>query len=337
VTDRFAALDEVFRLADLIGLEVESFELDGEWHRCRVAGDKKGRESGTYCLSEMKLKDDRVVIVGMLNNFVSGQEEKLTLEEVKGATAEEAAEVRRRMREAAEANKRAKAERQQETAKRAQSIWAKLPDSGRSPYLDTKRVRAWGVRFSRGSIVVPAREVDGQIWTLQFIDAEGNKRFLTGGAKRGRFHLITRPEGTPSVIGYAEGYATAATIAEALNIDTVVTFDAGNILPVAQALKGVYPDRRHIFFADHDIHKGYPQAFIKQSELTPAVRKQIARLASVRPDVLVEVVADDDPRLNDKNKHPNTGVAKAILAAAAVDGDVVIPHFDNNQEERREQ
>lgn len=337
MTDRFAALDEVFRLADFIGLEAESFEVDGAWHRCRAVGDKKRRESGTYILSEMTLNDGRVVIVGLLNNFLSGQEGKLTLDDVKGVTAEEAAEARRKMREAAEANKRARAENQLAVADKAAAIWAKLPDSGRSLYLDTKRVKAWGVRFSRGSIVVPARDVDGRIWTLQFIDAEGNKRFLSGGAKRGRFHLIKRPEGTPSVIGYAEGYATAATIAETLNIDIAVTFDAGNLLPVAQLLKGVYPDRRHLFFADHDVHKGYPQAFIKQSELIPEVRRQIARLASVRPDVKIEIVADDDPRLTDKTKHPNTGVAKAILAAAAVDGDVVIPRFNNNQEERREQ
>ncbi|MDZ7804313.1 hypothetical protein [Thiohalophilus sp.] len=170
------------------------------------------------------------------------------------------------------------------------------------------------------------------IWTLQFIDAEGNKRFLTGGAKRGRLHMIGRPEGPPSVVGYAEGYATAATLHEALGLPVAVTFDAGNILPVAQALKARWSNARHVIFADHDAFKGYPQAFIRKSQLTAAVEQQIARLRKLRPDVQVEVVDDEDPRLRDTQKHYNTGVTDALLAAAVVDGDVVIPRFDDPQE-----
>ena len=37
----------------------------------------------------------------------------------------------------------------------------------------------------KGSIIVPAYDVNGKLWTLQFIDQEGNKRFLSGGKKKG--------------------------------------------------------------------------------------------------------------------------------------------------------
>lgn len=329
MTDRFQTLDEVYKRADAVGLIVDEFKLDGDWHRVPVVGKKKQNLSGAYCLSELSLQSGRVAIVGMLYNWVNGIEERLTLDGVEGATAEEIAEAKRRAKAAAEKSKREKAQLQAETAERAQGIWDKLPDSGRSQYLQKKGVKAWGLRFSRGSVVVPARDISGKISTLQFIDPDGNKRFLTGGAKRGRFHLIGRlpPEGQPLLIGIAEGYATAATLHEALSYSIAVAFDAGNIIAVAQAFRRAYPNMRIVIFSDHDRFNGYPQAFIKQSQANDAVRHQIKRLQQIRPDVEIEIVADDDPRLKDNNKSHNAGVAAAILTAAAVRGDVIVPKF----------
>jgi len=334
VTDKGRTINDVHDLAESIGLVSASFELDGLWHRVPVEGKKKTNLSGAYCLSEFSLRSGLTVIVGMLYNWANGDEERLTLDGIEGVTDDEKAEAKQRAREAAEASKKQKAQLQAEIADKATAIWNKLPDGGKSQYLFSKKVMAYGIRFANGSICVPARDVDGKLHTLQWIDGEGNKRFLTGGAKRGNFHLISCPEGTHQMIGITEGYATGCSIFEGTNraFSLAIAFDAYNILPVGEALRSRYPDSRLVFFADHDIHKGYPQAFIKQSELSPAVRIQIERLARVRPDVAVEVVADDDPRLRDKNKHSNTGVAKALLAASAVDGDVVIPRFSINQE-----
>ena len=323
-------LDDVYKLADDLGLEVDKLKLDGQWHRVPVIGKKKSNKSGSFCLSEITLKSGDTVVVGLLCNWSSGREERLTLDDVVGATSDEIDEARRRARAAAEAGKKEKEKLQTETAKRAEEIWNRLPESGMSHYLGNKKVLNYDVRFSRGSIVVPARDVDGKLWTLQYINAEGEKKFLTGGAKRGRFHFIKCPAGTHYCFGVAEGYATAASLFDAMaqRFSIAVAFDAGNLLPVGEALRSRYPDSRIIFFADHDIYKGYPQALIRARDASPAVREQIARLARVRPDVAVEVVADDDARLTDRDKHFNTGVTRALLAAAAVDGDVVIPRFD---------
>jgi putative DNA primase/helicase len=48
------------------------------------------------------------------------------------------------------------------------------------PYLVRKQVKAHGLRMSEGALVIPI-ESRGQICSLQFIDADGNKRFLAGG------------------------------------------------------------------------------------------------------------------------------------------------------------
>lgn len=329
-----SSLDDIYKVADDLGLIVNSFILDGQWQRVPVDGKKKSNLSGAYCLSEFSLRNGDAVVVGMLCNHTTGREERLTLDGIEGVSAEEIAEAKKRAREAAEAGKREKINLQRKTALQCEDIWDGLPDSGRSLYLDKKRVRAYGLRFTRGSIVVPARDIDGKLWTLQFIKGDGSKRFKTGGAKRGHFHYINCPAGTHFCVGVCEGYATGVSIIDALSmsLSMAIAFDAGNLMPVGEALRSRYPGSRIIFFADNDVHNGYPQAFIRQRDLSPAVRLQIDRLARVRPDVAVEVVADDDPRLSDRDKHYNTGVTRALLAAAAVDGDVVVPRFNNNKE-----
>lgn len=334
MTDRQAALDAAYKTAECLGLVVNDLITDGTWQRVPVTGKKKHNTSGAYCLSEFILHSGRVAILGIMANHVSGEEIRLTLDDQIEVTAEEMAEAKQRAADIARKNREEKIKLQAEVAKKAADMFGKLPDSGRSKYLDQKKVKAWGIRFTRGSICVPACNAQGKIKTLQFINPEGDKKFLTGGPKRGHFHLIKkRPDDSRahSILGFAEGYATAATLHEQLGHEMAITFDAGNILPVAQALRDVWPERLFVFFADHDIHKGYEQAFIKLSQLTGAVEKQIDLLAEIRPDVLVELVADDDPRLKDKNKHPNRGVAEAILAAAAVDGVVVVPKFSNQE------
>ena len=328
-----SGLDDVYSQAGALGLVVDGpLRLDGEWHRVCVVGKGKHNLAGAYCLSELRLKSGAAVVVGMLYNWRTREEVRRTLEGVDNVSLEDMREASRLAAAAVEKSKQAKAQLQDETAARALGIWDKLPDSGASPYLDKKGVRAWGVRFSRGSVVVPLRDAEGKLWSLQFINADGEKRFLTGGAKRGRFHLIqgVAPGGdTPfSVIGVAEGYATASSIFEVSNIPVAVAFDAGNLLPVAQALSGVYPNSRIILFADDDRHGGYPQAFIRARDVTDDVRALGERVRRLRPDMAVEFVADDDPRLRDSERSYNVGVASAVLAAAAVGGDVVFPSFE---------
>ncbi len=51
-----------------------------------------------------------------------------------------------------------------------------------------------------------------------------------------------------------EGYATAATLSEALGFATVVAFDSGNLMAVAKALQGRFPDKPIVIAGDDDRH-----------------------------------------------------------------------------------
>src|SRR5512144_1043563 len=63
-------------------------------------------------------------------------------------------------------------------ASKAARLWNEAREHGTSPYLDHKQVGAFGIRFLGDTVVIPLHAADGELCGLQFIDAEGRKRFL---------------------------------------------------------------------------------------------------------------------------------------------------------------
>ena len=157
-------------------------------------------------------------------------------------------------------------------AQRAAAILATTePAPDDHPYLARKGVSSHGLRVgawewvdqstgevhsSPGYLIIPLRDRQKQVHSLQFIDPSGkNKRYLADGAKQGHFFAIGAPRkhaGQP-VFVLAEGYATAASVHEATGHLVLTCFDAGNLLPVAQAIRARQPDAILIIAADNDI------------------------------------------------------------------------------------
>lgn len=236
-----------------IGLLVDALEIDNRWHRVPVAGKKRSNRSGAYCLQELVLKSGEVVVVGVAHNWTTDTQQVFDLRSlITPMSEEDKAEARRAIDEAEKAGRAERKKLAEETAARALKIWNGLPVEGQSEYLARKKVRGYGLRYTRGSIVVPARSVSGKLWGLQFIKPDGSKKFLTGTAKQGRFHLIGQiVEGVKLLV--VEGYATGATLHQALAPWPVaVAFDAGNLKPVARALRKQYPHIPIIVCADND-------------------------------------------------------------------------------------
>ena len=160
---------------------------------------------------------------------------------------------------AAQEREQAQALRQQQreqAAKRAFGIWKNAPAwaSSDHPYLAAKQVHGYGVKVGdNGTLLIPGRDVEGRIHTLQIITPEGEKRFLFGGQKHGMHHVIDpgRKLGQHPIL-VAEGYATAASVHEALKLPVVVAFDSGNLTPVVQALHAKYPRQPILVLADDD-------------------------------------------------------------------------------------
>ncbi|MDZ7809239.1 MAG: PriCT-2 domain-containing protein [Arhodomonas sp.] len=243
-----------------------------------------------------------------------------------------------------------------------------LSIEGAAPYLDRKRVRAYGLRFvnrplllvmdlvggeittftsrggidefwrrhkagevdravvsfrywKRGTVAVPLRDLDGGLHNLQFISSTGTKRFLKFGRKQGLCHVVGRLEGAAAVV-VCEGYATGASLHAASRLPVVVAFDAGNLLPVARAVRKRLPGAPLVIAGDNDAHNTHSQALFKAAGLTPALRAQLDEVRAHQGHVAVEVLEDGDRR---GGEACNTGVVAALEAAAAVGGVPLFP------------
>ena len=171
------------------------------------------------------------------------------------------------------AERQAEITRQQEiTAKRAWNQWSNAlwasPDH--CEYLAEKGLRGHGVKMTdKGGLLVPVRDIDGKLHSLQYIDTV-SKAFLKNSRKSGCMHVIdpNRTLGKGPII-IAEGYATAASIHEATGRPVVTAFDAGNLEPVAAALRGRYPTSDIVLAADDD-HRKERNAGIEKAETAAA-------------------------------------------------------------------
>ncbi len=175
--------------------------------------------------------------------------------------------------EEVEAQRRARAERQAQAdaeqakrraiaAKKAAAIWEQSePAALDHPYLLRKSIGPNGTRQDRkGRLIVPMMDRSGNVHSLQFIDGDGSKKYLIGGAAKGHFFIVAPELLMTHPLCIAEGFATAASIHEATGYPVAVAFDAGNLRPVALALNDARcPDYPLIVCGDDDCQtKGNP-------------------------------------------------------------------------------
>jgi putative DNA primase/helicase len=132
----------------------------------------------------------------------------------------------------------------------ASRIWAKALPCTMHPYLSYKHIGAHGSRLYKNVLVVPL-QIDDIVHSLQFIGANGEKRFLTGGQVKGCYFIIGNPTGAP-MLCIAEGFATGATIHDATGYPVAVAFNARNLKAVAKGIRGRFPATRLAVCADDD-------------------------------------------------------------------------------------
>lgn len=321
-----ANYDDVLRQLRQEGLLPDEPLLVGQRRRCAVDGE--GREKRAwYSLHELARRDGTVVLVGAFGIFRGAGHSQFKIELKRDAreamTDDERAAVRERIkreRQAAEDERQAEAAR---AARRAESAWRRCLPTGASEYLQRKGVGAHGVKFSAsGAVVVPMLDAQGRIHGLQFVlPADHPRRKKTGRdkefwppglAKRGHYFLLGVPPQVGGVILLAEGYATAATLFEATGLPVVVAFDAGNLMPVAQAIASRYKRARILVCADDDF---------------------LGKCVHCRKPVAV--AAEACAHCGQPHGCTNAGATAAAAAALAVDGATIAPVFAEERGERK--
>jgi len=101
------------------------------------------------------------------------------------------------------------------------------------------------------------RDTAGKLWNLERIAAEkpadgsSDKKGLFLGRRTACFFAVGSLE-VEAVVCIAEGFATGASIHEATGLSVAVAFNAGNLEPVAKALRKKFPDSLLMICADDD-------------------------------------------------------------------------------------
>lgn len=257
------------------GLEPPAEIVPGKLHRFPSNG-KRGDDAGWCKLFE----DGRG---GVFGDHRSGLSETWQERQERPFAPSEREAFIRQCEDARREREEADARRQAEAATKAAEIWkASEPAPEDHPYLKRKGVKPHSIRQQGGRLVIPAR-AGADLHSLQFVTGEGDKRFLTGGRVGGCYHAIGKPE---AVLCIAEGYATAATIHEATGYAVAVAFDAGNLEPVALALRAKYPDLELVLCADDDAATTGNPGITKAAAAARAVGGLLAvpRFGPNRPD-----------------------------------------------------
>jgi putative DNA primase/helicase len=240
-------IDALSQFRDAIhatGLEPPDVIEPGKLQRFPGVGKRNGNTAG-WC----KLFEDG--LGGCFGDWSSGITENWQAERERPYSPAERAAFMRRVEET---RKRDEAERQQQfadAAAKAASIWnAATTANDDHPYLVRKKIKANGVRLYQGTLVIPVRS-GGELHSLQFISENGEKRFLSGGRISGGYFSIGTVQGAAAFC-IAEGFATGVTIHQATGYPVAVAFNAGNLAPVAHAMRKKLPSLPLVICADDD-------------------------------------------------------------------------------------
>lgn len=231
---------------------------DGQKHRIAVDGDKGKEQSGFYVLHA-----DGVANGYFMNNR-TGEEIKWSSKEhsYNSMTPEEKAEMKALYQAR-------KAEREQEdkilTEKAEKALYAKFMNKeaiNEHTYLSNKMIEPTQNIYAGNdnTITVPLYNIDGRLKSAQYISEDGEKRFAKNTNKVGAFHIIDGNaadlKSATSII-VAEGYATAASINEAIKepgLKVIAAMSANNLEHTVKAITEKYPAINIVIAADNDLN-----------------------------------------------------------------------------------
>lgn len=231
---------------------------DGQKHRIAVDGDKDKEQSGFYVLHA-----DGVANGYFMNNR-TGEEIKWSSKEhsYNSMTPEEKAEMKALYQAR-------KAEREQEdkilTEKAEKALYAKFMNKeaiNEHTYLSNKMIEPTQNIYAGNdnTITVPLYNIDGRLKSAQYISEDGEKRFAKNTNKVGAFHVVDGNaadlKSATSII-IAEGYATAASINEAIKepgLKVIAAMSANNLEHTVKAITEKYPAINIVIAADNDLN-----------------------------------------------------------------------------------
>lgn len=222
---------------------------NGKLYRFYVEGDKKGSKNGWYVLHSDG------VPCGVYGSWKKGVTWKWSAKKNHEMSYLEKNKQMEQINNIYKIRNETREEEQYEASLEADYLWSKCSlINVDHPYLVEKHIKPFCAKQYKGQIVLPIIDCSGKLWSLQYISESGEKRFLPKGALKGRFILVQDVvnEQNASIL-ICEGFATGATLAISNPYACVIAAcNAGNLEPVAVAIRKQFPSTKIIICADDD-------------------------------------------------------------------------------------
>jgi len=281
----------------------DAIHLDGKLHRFNsgTKGEKGHDKPGWYIV----FNDG--VPAGRFGCWRSGVELTWKADIGRSLTPVEEMAQSRRLAEA-KAQRDAEQKKSREiAANTVDLIWSQAgAASPEHPYLQRKGIKTHGARITGdGRLMVPLYNSDGELSSIQYIDHAGGKLYHPGGQTGSMYWLVGSMDDATTLY-IAEGFATAATIAEVTGQPCAVAYSASNLVPVTGILKEGHPSVDICIVADHDA-SGVGQRYAEQASAKYGVRMTTP------------------PVLGDANDYVQAGHDLALLLKPVVATDYLIP------------
>ncbi len=240
------------------------------WTRLREWQSKAGHRYVVGCFGIWSGTDDGYTKIELPKKDDNPQRPALTEEDIRAA------------REAQKAAAKAIADERKREAKVAAGwaaqVWAACTPAVEHEYLARKQIAAHGARIfegvkdlrlpgiddgnlwrlqaSVGALVVPMHDTNGNVCGIQFIFPAGHARtgkefWPSGMAMGGSFGIIGHLRRS-GVLLLTEGFATAASLAEATGQAVAYAFSANNLGKTAKEIRSKYKSLRILICADDD-------------------------------------------------------------------------------------
>lgn len=247
----------------------ENIQADAQLHRFYIPGDNKCSKNGWYILYPNNIP------CGIFGNWKEGLTHKWSAKQNEYMSVKEFTEFRQKIAEATQLRDVKRAHDQQKAAKLAEKLFHSYqPANSSFPYLVRKKIQPFCAKQFGGELVIPIVNFYCELKSLQYISANGSKRFLTDGAIKGNFILVQGNYHRNVQLLICEGFATGASLAHAYPKACVIAAcNAGNLKPVAVLMRQQLPKAKIIICADDDrltpdnpgINKGREAAIASES------------------------------------------------------------------------
>jgi phage/plasmid primase-like uncharacterized protein len=269
-------LKEDMKANGLPYLSSEDIRIDGGWHHYNGDSERPHKKNESYIASEA-IQDG--MLKGYIATYCSWRNSNVyytycSWSSLWNTFNKEEKEERRKLLEDIREQNLIKFEREkQQRAFYIQGLYKKLTqkpfDVDHKAYLIKKNIKDYGIYYgtseyyNKAALIIPAITIDGKVTGLQYIYKEEDGTFKKLWYKESYYsesffvlnNGIISPQDTVII---CEGYATAATIFEALeadiytNIKVIVTFGSTNIENCVRVIYGKFPEARIIVAADNE-------------------------------------------------------------------------------------